>query len=183
MVTHQVHDVAVERKRDALTYILKHGTSHTLVFCRTKRGANRVGEDLGQRGMRTGVIHGNKSQDARSRMPDDFEAGRVRVLVLTDIAARVSTSRTCRWSSTSICRSRPRTTSIASAARAAAGNTGVRCRCCRRQRSGCCGRFSEWCRRRWNAWRFPTSRRKQAGDQFCGRPRAAGPQVRFRIGS
>ena len=42
MVTHQVHDVAVERKRDALTYILKHGTSHTLVFCRTKRGANRA---------------------------------------------------------------------------------------------------------------------------------------------
>jgi ATP-dependent RNA helicase RhlE len=88
-VTHQVHDVAVERKRDVLTHILtQHGAGQALVFCRTKRGANRVGEDLGQRGLRTGVIHGNKSQSARSRVLDDFKAGRVRVLVATDIAAR-----------------------------------------------------------------------------------------------
>ena len=88
-VTHQVHDVAVERKRDVLTRILAHhGTGQALVFCRTKRGANRVGDDLGQRGVRTGVIHGNKSQGARSRVLEDFKAGRVRVLVATDIAAR-----------------------------------------------------------------------------------------------
>lgn len=88
-VTHQVHDVAVERKRDVLTHILtQHGAGQALVFCRTKRGANRVGEDLGQRGVRTGVIHGNKSQGARSGVLDDFKAGRVRVLVATDIAAR-----------------------------------------------------------------------------------------------
>jgi len=88
-VTHQVHDVAVERKRDVLTHILtQHGAGQALVFCRTKRGANRVGEDLGRRGVRAGVIHGNKSQGARSRVLDDFKAGRVRVLVATDIAAR-----------------------------------------------------------------------------------------------
>ena len=88
-VTHQVHDVAVERKRDVLTHILtQHGAGQALVFCRTKRGANRVGEDLGRRGVRTGVIHGNKSQGARSRVLDDFKTGRVRVLVATDIAAR-----------------------------------------------------------------------------------------------
>jgi ATP-dependent RNA helicase RhlE len=88
-VTHQVHDVAVERKRDVLTRILtQDGAGQALVFCRTKRGANRVGEDLGQRGVRTGVIHSNKSQAARSRVLDDFKAGRVRVLVATDIAAR-----------------------------------------------------------------------------------------------
>jgi ATP-dependent RNA helicase RhlE len=88
-VTHQVHDVAVERKRDVLTRILAHhGRDQALVFCRTKRGANRVGDDLGQRGVRTGVIHGNKSQGARSRVLEDFKAGRVRVLVATDIAAR-----------------------------------------------------------------------------------------------
>ena len=88
-VTHQVHDVAVARKGDVLTHILtQHGAGQALVFCRTKRGANRVGEDLGQRGVRTGVIHGNKSQGARSRVLDDFKAGRVRVLVATDIAAR-----------------------------------------------------------------------------------------------
>jgi ATP-dependent RNA helicase RhlE len=88
-VTHHVHHVAVERKRDLLTHILaQHGAGQALVFCRTKRGANRVGEDLGQRGVRTGVIHGNKSQGARSRALDDFKAGRVRVLVATDLAAR-----------------------------------------------------------------------------------------------
>jgi ATP-dependent RNA helicase RhlE len=88
-VTHQVHDVAVECKRHVLTHILtQHGAGQALVFCRTKRGANRVGEDLGQRGVRTSVIHGNKSQSARSRALDDFKAGRVRLLVATDIAAR-----------------------------------------------------------------------------------------------
>jgi len=58
------------------------------VFCKTKRGANRVGEDLERRGVRAGVIHGNKSQGARSRALDDFKTGRVRVLVATDLAAR-----------------------------------------------------------------------------------------------
>jgi len=88
-VTHQVHEVHVDRKRDVLTRILtQDGAGQALVFCRTKRGANRVGEDLGQRGVRTGIIHGNKSQGARSRALEDFKAGRVRVLVATDIAAR-----------------------------------------------------------------------------------------------
>lgn len=88
-VTHQVHDVPLDRKRDVLTHILtQDGAGQALVFCRTKRGANRVGDDLGQRGVRAGVIHGNKSQGARTRVLDDFKAGRVRVMVATDIAAR-----------------------------------------------------------------------------------------------
>jgi ATP-dependent RNA helicase RhlE len=88
-VTHHVHEVAVERKRDVLTHILAQpGAGQALVFCRTKRGADRVGEDLGRRGVRTGVIHGNKSQSVRSRTLDDFKAGRMRVLVATDLAAR-----------------------------------------------------------------------------------------------
>ena len=88
-VTHQVHQVAVERKRDVLSDILtQDGAAQALVFCRTKRGANRVFEDLGFRGIRAGVIHGNKSQGARSRALADFKTGRVRVLVATDIAAR-----------------------------------------------------------------------------------------------
>ena len=87
-VTHQVHDVAVDRKRDVMTHILTEHAGQALVFCKTKRGANRVGDDLGQRGVRAGVIHGNKSQNARTRVLDDFKAGRVHVLVATDIAAR-----------------------------------------------------------------------------------------------
>jgi ATP-dependent RNA helicase RhlE len=88
-VTHHVHEVSVDRKRDALTHILTvHGTGQALVFCKTKRGANRVGDDLGLSGVSTGVIHGNKSQGARNRALQDFKTGRVRVLVATDIAAR-----------------------------------------------------------------------------------------------
>jgi ATP-dependent RNA helicase RhlE len=88
-VTHHVHNVAVDRKRDVLTHILtEDGGTQALVFCRTKRGANRVGDELTDRGVRAGVIHGNKSQNARNRALDDFKSGRVRVLVATDIAAR-----------------------------------------------------------------------------------------------
>jgi len=88
-VSHQVHHVGIDRKRDVLAQILtEHAGSQALVFCRTKRGADRVGDDLDNRGVRAGVIHGNKSQGARSRALQDFKSGRVRVLVATDIAAR-----------------------------------------------------------------------------------------------
>jgi ATP-dependent RNA helicase RhlE len=88
-VTHHVHEVAVARKREVLTHILtQEGIGQALVFCRTKRGANRVGEELGQRGVRADVIHGNKSQGARTRALHGFKSGQVRVLVATDIAAR-----------------------------------------------------------------------------------------------
>jgi ATP-dependent RNA helicase RhlE len=88
-VTHQVHHVDAGRKGDTLAQLLMHyGESQALVFCKTKRGANRVGEDLGHRGVRAGVIHGNKSQNARDRALGDFKTGRLRVLVATDVAAR-----------------------------------------------------------------------------------------------
>ena len=88
-VKHQVQHVALDRKRDVQAEILtQDGEPQALVFCRTKRGANRVGEDLEHRGVRAGVIHGNKSQNARDRALDDFKSGRVRVLVATDVAAR-----------------------------------------------------------------------------------------------
>jgi ATP-dependent RNA helicase RhlE len=88
-VTHRVHHVTADRKRDVLTHILtEHGADQALVFCRTKRGANRVGESLAHQGVRAGVIHGNKSQGARTRALTEFKTGRLRVLVATDIAAR-----------------------------------------------------------------------------------------------
>ena len=59
-----------------------------LVFCKTKRRSDRVGEHLIRSGIRAAVIHGNKSQNARTRALGDFKAGRVNVLVATDIAAR-----------------------------------------------------------------------------------------------
>ncbi|MCI8698550.1 MAG: DEAD/DEAH box helicase [Oscillospiraceae bacterium] len=59
-----------------------------LVFSRTKHGANRIAQDLQKRGISAAAIHGNKSQTARVQALGDFKAGRVRVLVATDIAAR-----------------------------------------------------------------------------------------------
>jgi ATP-dependent RNA helicase RhlE len=88
-VTHHLHTVAVDRKRAALTHVLtQEGENQALVFCKTKRGSDRVGEHLERAGIKTAVIHGNKSQGARTRALGDFKAGRVNVLVATDIAAR-----------------------------------------------------------------------------------------------
>ena len=59
-----------------------------LVFSRTKHGANRIAQDLNKVGISAAAIHGNKSQTARVQALNDFKAGKVRVLVATDIAAR-----------------------------------------------------------------------------------------------
>jgi len=88
-VTHHVHAVAADQKRALLTHVLtQDGSSQALVFCKTKRGSDRVGEHLERAGIKTAVIHGNKSQNARTRALGDFKTGRVNVLVATDIAAR-----------------------------------------------------------------------------------------------
>jgi ATP-dependent RNA helicase RhlE len=60
----------------------------TIVFTRTKRGANKVAEQLVRVGVQADAIHGNKSQNARERALDAFKGGSSRVLVATDIAAR-----------------------------------------------------------------------------------------------
>jgi ATP-dependent RNA helicase RhlE len=88
-VAHRVHPVTDQRKGDLLTHVLSEtpGTQ-ALVFCKTKHGSNRVGQYLERAGIGAGVIHGNKSQGARTKALADFKAGRVTVLVATDIAAR-----------------------------------------------------------------------------------------------
>jgi ATP-dependent RNA helicase RhlE len=88
-VTHRVHAVGEGGKADALTRVLRQApTGQALVFCKTKRRTDRVGTQLARAGISTAVIHGNKSQNARNRALSDFKAGRVNVLVATDIAAR-----------------------------------------------------------------------------------------------
>jgi ATP-dependent RNA helicase RhlE len=59
-----------------------------LVFSRTKHGANRIATHLSKAGVQAAAIHGNKSQNARTKALDEFKRGRTRVLVATDIAAR-----------------------------------------------------------------------------------------------
>jgi ATP-dependent RNA helicase RhlE len=59
-----------------------------IIFARTKHGADRVTRDLERDGFEAGVIHGNKSQNARQKALNGFRDGSVRILVATDIAAR-----------------------------------------------------------------------------------------------
>ena len=60
----------------------------TLIFTRTKRGANKVAEQLNKASIRADAIHGNKGQSARERALEQFRQGKCKVLVATDIAAR-----------------------------------------------------------------------------------------------
>ena len=84
-----VYPVDKGRKRELLSHrIGTQNWQQVLVFARTKRGANRLAENLSRDGLNAEAIHGNKSQAARTRALRDFKAGRVRVLVATDIAAR-----------------------------------------------------------------------------------------------
>ena len=87
-VTHAVHHVSHADKRPLLLRVLGGEARRAIVFTRTKHGANRIGEHLARAGISSGVLHGNKSQNARERTLDAFRDGSVRVLVATDIAAR-----------------------------------------------------------------------------------------------
>jgi ATP-dependent RNA helicase RhlE len=88
-ITHRVHPVDLDRKRALLVHVLTQAPAgQALVFCKTKRGADRVGDHLEGAGLTAAVIHGDKNQSVRTRSLAHFKAGRVSVLVATDIAAR-----------------------------------------------------------------------------------------------
>jgi ATP-dependent RNA helicase RhlE len=88
-VSQVVYPVDRRRKRELLSHrIGAENWQQVLVFTRTKHGANRLAEQLGDDGIKSVAIHGNKSQGARTKALADFKAGKARVLVATDIAAR-----------------------------------------------------------------------------------------------
>ena len=88
-ITHRIHPVDLDRKRALLLHVLTQAPAdQALVFCKTKRGADRVCEHLEKAGLRATAIHGDKNQAARTRSLAQFKSGRVSVLVATDIAAR-----------------------------------------------------------------------------------------------
>jgi ATP-dependent RNA helicase RhlE len=88
-ISHRVHPVDGARKRELLLHILAADSrKQTLVFGRTKHGCDKLTKYLEQSGIKAAAIHGNKSQGARLRALKDFKAGRINVLVATDIAAR-----------------------------------------------------------------------------------------------
>jgi superfamily II DNA/RNA helicase len=74
--------------RVAVTAEVVAAQGPALVFCRTKRGADRLSQRLGRSGLRSAAIHGDRSQSQRERALGAFRAGRLDVLVATDVAAR-----------------------------------------------------------------------------------------------
>ncbi len=88
-VDQQVMFVSTGDKPALLKAVLSgEGVDRALVFTRTKHGADRVVTQLSRVGIASAAIHGNKSQGQRERALADFKAGKTRVLIATDIAAR-----------------------------------------------------------------------------------------------
>ena len=88
-VEQRVVHIEAGKKRALLVELLADPKmTRTLVFTRTKRGADRVARHLEGAGMKAAAIHGNKSQRQRELALEDFKRARINILVATDIAAR-----------------------------------------------------------------------------------------------
>ena len=88
-IEQSVFFVAKAEKRSLLQKLIRsENAKRSIVFTRTKHGANRLAEQLSRAGIHSEAIHGNKSQGARERALEGFKSGDVPVLVATDIAAR-----------------------------------------------------------------------------------------------
>jgi len=89
LVTHLLHPVAREKKRELLAYLIQtRGLKQVLVFTGTRIGANRLAHQLRRDHIHADAIHGDKSQAEREAALEDFKAGKTAVLVATDVASR-----------------------------------------------------------------------------------------------
>lgn len=88
-IDQKLYFVEKKQKIELLAYLLQDKSIvNALVFSRTKHGADRIARLLNKAGITAAAIHGNKSQTARVNALEGFKAGKTRVLVATDIAAR-----------------------------------------------------------------------------------------------
>jgi len=88
-VSHRVHPVSQEMKRQLLAHIIRsQDLRQALVFVATKFGASRLALYLVKQGIEADAIHGDKSQQQRTEALEAFKSGKVRILVGTDVAAR-----------------------------------------------------------------------------------------------
>ena len=84
-----VYFIPKQKKQSLLVHLLNEkNIKRTLVFTRTKHGADRIAKELKKASIRADAIHGNKSQSARQNALSNFKTGKLKVLVATDIAAR-----------------------------------------------------------------------------------------------
>jgi ATP-dependent RNA helicase RhlE len=86
-IEHRFVPVTSDTKVETLVEHIRSSES-TLVFVRTKRGADRLVQKLARHGVRAAAMHGDMSQKARQRSLAEFERGKVATLVATDVAAR-----------------------------------------------------------------------------------------------
>jgi ATP-dependent RNA helicase RhlE len=84
----QAFEVAENGKPEMLYNLLDNETGRCLVFCRTKRGTERIAKSLNRQGINAAMIHGDRSQSQRTAALTGFQRGQYRVLVATDVAAR-----------------------------------------------------------------------------------------------
>jgi superfamily II DNA/RNA helicase len=87
-IEHVFVPVTAEDKLDRLVERLRADRGLTLVFVRTKHGADKLAKKLTRQDVNATAMHGNMSQNARERALSRFESGRVTTLVATDVAAR-----------------------------------------------------------------------------------------------
>ena len=87
-IEHQFVSVTAETKVETLAEHIRASEGLTLVFVRTKRGADRLVQKLARNGVNAAAMHGDLSQNARERALARFEEGKVATLVATDVAAR-----------------------------------------------------------------------------------------------
>lgn len=87
-MTHHVLEASDAESKKRLVYALASGTGRRILFMRTKHHAKKLAKALTQAGIPAVDLHGNLSQAARDRNLEAFSAGRARVLVATDVAAR-----------------------------------------------------------------------------------------------
>jgi ATP-dependent RNA helicase RhlE len=84
----KAYEVRPGEKADVLRQLLYGEKGQTLIFTRTKRGAERLAKDLVRDGFTAAMIHGDRSQSQRNGALSGFQEGRYQVLVATDIASR-----------------------------------------------------------------------------------------------
>ena len=84
----KAYEVRPGEKLDVLRQLLYNEKGQTLIFTRTKRGAQRLAQELARDGFTATMIHGDRSQSQRNGALSGFQEGRFQVLVATDIASR-----------------------------------------------------------------------------------------------
>jgi ATP-dependent RNA helicase RhlE len=84
----QAYEVSAEQKLALLRRLLENETGRCLVFTRTKRGTERLAKKLVHEGISAGMIHGGRTQPQRNAALADFQKGKIRLLIATDVASR-----------------------------------------------------------------------------------------------